>query len=100
MPITSRRRLIVGFSLFALPALLPVPAAAQMAITALVGGTLVNPASAPVRDAVVIVRGQRIVCAGARAACAVPPGARPIDARGAFIIPGLVDAHVHYSQTG
>ncbi|HVH12601.1 MAG TPA: amidohydrolase family protein [Longimicrobium sp.] len=32
--------------------------------------------------------------------CTVGPGVEVIDARGKWIIPGLVDAHVHYSQTG
>jgi imidazolonepropionase-like amidohydrolase len=68
--------------------------------TALVGATLVNPGAPPLPDAVVVVRGQRVACAGGRAACAVPAGARVVDVRGAYLIPGLVDAHVHYSQTG
>ena len=67
---------------------------------ALVGATLVNPGAPPVRDAVVVTRGQRIACAGRRAECAIPAGARTVDVRGAYIVPGLIDAHVHYSQTG
>jgi imidazolonepropionase-like amidohydrolase len=81
----------------------PAPAPASTAaapVTALVGATLVNPGARPVRDAVVVVRGQRIACAGARSACLVPAGARVVDAGGGFLIPGLIDAHVHYSQTG
>ncbi len=54
----------------------------------------------PVKDAVVLVRGGRIDCAGARAACAVPPGTAVTDLTGAFLAPGLVDAHVHFAQTG
>jgi imidazolonepropionase-like amidohydrolase len=30
----------------------------------------------------------------------VPAGARTVDVRGAYVVPGLIDAHVHYSQTG
>jgi imidazolonepropionase-like amidohydrolase len=75
-------------------------AAPAGAPTALVGGTLVNPGAAPVPDAVVVVRGRRVACAGARAACPVPAGARVVNVRGAWVIPGLIDAHVHYSQTG
>jgi hypothetical protein len=88
-------------------ALIPLAAGATAAqatasapATALVGATLVNPGAPPLRDAVVVVRGQRIACAGGRAACAVPAGARVVDVRGAYLTPGLVDAHVHYSQTG
>ena len=64
------------------------------------GATLVNPGAAPVRDAVVVVDGARIACAGPRARCAPGAGARVVDVRGRWIVPGLVDAHVHYSQTG
>ncbi len=30
----------------------------------------------------------------------VPPKARPIDVSGKWIIPGLIDAHVHFFQSG
>ena len=88
-------------TVLALPALAAqTPAPAPGPAVALVGGTLVNPGTASVRNAVVVTRGARIVCAGPRARCAVPSGARVVDVRGAFIAPGFIDAHVHYSQTG
>ncbi|MGH7719093.1 MAG: amidohydrolase family protein [Gemmatimonadaceae bacterium] len=77
---------------FALPAATPPPP------LALVGGTLVNPGAAPVANAVVVVRNGRVVCAAAD--CEVPAGIEIVDVRGAFVTPGLIDAHVHYSQTG
>jgi imidazolonepropionase-like amidohydrolase len=68
---------------------------------ALVGATLVDgTGSPPVPDAVVVVEEGRIRCAGPREACPIPTGARVRDLRGRWIVPGLVDAHVHYSQTG
>lgn len=79
---------------FALPFGAPPPP------VAIVGATLVNPNAAPVRDAVVVTRGGRIACAGTRASCPPPPDAEVIDARGRWVMPGLIDAHVHYSQTG
>ena len=77
-----------------------LPDGAAPPAVALVGGTLINPGAAPVRDAAVVVRGGRIACAGARASCPVPPGVETIDVRGKFVGPGMIDAHVHYSQTG
>ena len=66
--------------------------------SALVGATLIDGTGrAPVADATVVMRDGKIVCAGR---CAVPAGARRTDVRGKYIIPGLVDGHVHYSQTG
>jgi imidazolonepropionase-like amidohydrolase len=50
---------------------------------------------APVANAVTLVRGGRIVCAGAAGECLVPAGARVIDAHGQWLIPGLIDSHVH-----
>jgi len=66
---------------------------------ALVGGTLVDgTGSAPVPRATVVVRGGRIECAGRD--CRVPAGAVVTDVSGAWILPGLIDAHVHFSQSG
>jgi imidazolonepropionase-like amidohydrolase len=50
---------------------------------------------APVPNAVTLIRGDRIVCAGAAGECLVPPRARVIDAQGQWLIPGLIDSHVH-----
>ena len=67
---------------------------------AIVGATLVNPGQPAVANAVIVVRGGRIACAGARSACPVPSGVEVVNANGAFVGPGLIDSHVHYSQTG
>jgi imidazolonepropionase-like amidohydrolase len=76
------------------------PASAQ-SVRAVVGATLIDgTGSAPVPNAVIVVRDGRIACAGPPARCAAPAGVQPLDARGAWIIPGLIDAHVHFSQTG
>ena len=50
---------------------------------------------APVAHAVTLVRGDRILCAGGVGECAIPRDARVIDAHGAWLIPGLIDTHVH-----
>lgn len=68
---------------------------------ALVGATLVDgTGAAPVPDAVVVLRDGKIDCAGARQACPVPEGIDTVDLKGQWITPGLIDAHVHFSQTG
>ena len=50
---------------------------------------------APVPHAVTLVRGERIVCAGSLGECPVPTDARVVDAGGGWLIPGLIDTHVH-----
>lgn len=69
--------------------------------TALVGGTVIDGTGRPgVANAVVIIGGDRLSCVGTAAQCPVPSNARRVDVTGRFITPGLVDAHVHFSQTG
>lgn len=68
---------------------------------ALVGATLVDGTGvAPLRNAVVLLRAGKIECAGSRKDCPIPEGVTVTDATGAFVTPGLVDAHVHFGQTG
>jgi imidazolonepropionase-like amidohydrolase len=71
----------------------PAPLATSIAI---VGATLWDGTGrAPVPNAVTLVRSDRILCAGAAGECIVPRGSRVIDARGRYLIPGLIDSHVH-----
>ncbi len=87
-------KIAVSTAFSALPGVPPPP-------KALVGATLLDGTGAgPVRDAVVLIRDGKIECAGPRAACPVPAGVDTADLSGLWITPGLVDAHVHFSQTG
>ena len=54
----------------------------------------------PKIDRTVVVRGNRIIAEGPAATIAVPAGARVIDGRGKFLIPGLWDMHVHLTMPG
>ena len=51
-------------------------------------------------DAVVRIDGDRIVAVGPRALTPVPEDAKRIDVDGKWIVPGLIDAHVHFFQSG
>jgi len=69
--------------------------------TALAGATVVDGTGRPgVPNAVVVVTRDRLACVGTATQCPVPAGAARVDVTGRFITPGLVDAHVHFSQTG
>jgi imidazolonepropionase-like amidohydrolase len=50
---------------------------------------------APVENAVVVVKGERITAAGPAAQIKVPEGARRISLGARTLLPGLIDAHVH-----
>jgi Amidohydrolase family/Tetratricopeptide repeat len=47
------------------------------------------------RDQTVVLRGPQIVALGPSPAVPVPKGARVVDARGRYLMPGLADMHVH-----
>ena len=63
---------------------------------ALVGATLIDGSGGPpVPDAAVVVRGGRIESIGLRSAFQLPKRTREVDVSGQWIIPGLIDSHVH-----
>jgi imidazolonepropionase-like amidohydrolase len=49
----------------------------------------------PVEDAVVVIKGNRIVDAGPANQVDIPAGAETLDAEGKTVMPGLIDAHFH-----
>ncbi len=74
-------------------------ASSSSGVLALVGGQLVDGTGRPpLKDAAVIIDGDRIVAAGPRATTKVPPGATIVDASGKSILPGLWDMHAHFEQ--
>ena len=74
--------------------------AAADAATVWRGATLIDGSGAPpVLDSVVVVEDGRILAVGG-AEVPVPAGATMIDVAGKWLIPGLIDAHVHFFQSG
>lgn len=64
---------------------------------ALTNAMIIDGTGAPPRRGTVVMRDGKIECVGA---CEVGSDVETVDATGKWVIPGLVDAHVHYSQTG
>ncbi len=63
---------------------------------ALVHGTLIDGTGAePMQDAVLVIRGERIEAAGRASEVVIPGGAQVIDVKGATMLPGFINAHVH-----
>jgi imidazolonepropionase-like amidohydrolase len=74
-----------------------VGAADSKGSVAIVGGTVVDlDGGAPLRDAVVLVEGEKIVAIGESGEVDVPANAERIDVGGASLIPGMMNMHVHY----
>jgi imidazolonepropionase-like amidohydrolase len=67
-------------------------------VIALVNATLIDGlGGAPLEEAVVLVRGDRIAAVGRKADVSVPEGVEIIDLEGSFLLPGFINAHVHLS---
>ncbi len=68
-------------------------------LVAIEGGTLIDGTGRPpVQNAVVVIRDRTIVAAGALDEVPVDDDARIVDASGQFIMPGLIDCHIHYDS--
>ena len=70
---------------------------------AIVGATVVFPerdTGTTLGDATVVIAGDRITAVGPRASTPVPDGAAVLDGKGRWLIPGMVDSHVHFFQSG
>src|SRR5688572_30054646 len=68
---------------------------------ALVGGTLIDgTGSAPLRDSVVLIRGERIEKIGTTISLPVPNGYEVVSTEGLTVLPGLWDLHVHLMYAG
>ncbi|WP_203183220.1 amidohydrolase family protein [Streptomyces pratensis] len=62
------------------------------------GGTLLDPATGEVtEDAVVVIEDGTVRASGPRGSVRVPRDADILEAHGRWVLPGLVDAHIHLS---
>jgi imidazolonepropionase-like amidohydrolase len=79
-------------------------AAAPAPVTVINGATIIHPsksgADAVEEGATIVIAGDKIQLAGRGITLELPQGAKVIDGRGKFVIPGLVDSHVHFFQSG
>jgi imidazolonepropionase-like amidohydrolase len=72
----------------------------QARTRAFTGMTLIDgTGAAPIPNAVLVVRGQRIVAAGPAARTPIPDGAERLDVTGRVVMPGIINAHGHVGST-
>ena len=86
--------LLFALSIFAL--------AAHGKTIALTGATLIRPGAEieiiePKMNSTVVIDGDRLSAIGPKV---LPPHTRVIDCKGKFILPGYIDTHVHFFQSG
>ena len=82
-------------------AILSIASLAPGAETALVGGTVINPDDGKIiPGAVLLIDGDRISAVGTPNETKIQAEAQRIDCRGKFILPGYIDTHVHFFQSG
>jgi imidazolonepropionase-like amidohydrolase len=78
--------------------------AADGPITAIVGATVIHPErdlpSAVASSSTLIIAGTRIESIGPASSTPVPAGATRIDGKGKWVVPGLIDSHIHFFQSG
>ena len=71
---------------------------------AIVGATVIHPeregSAGVARNATVVISGNKIQAVGPAAITKVPLGATRIEGKGKWVVPGLIDAHVHFFQSG
>jgi imidazolonepropionase-like amidohydrolase len=80
---------------------LPILAAPSEDITAFVGGTLIDgTGNKIIENSIILVEREYISAVGHASEIIVPEGANVVDVAGKWITPGLIDAHVHFMESG
>src|SRR5437764_2758042 len=96
-------RLIFSAALATTAACADIPRDADGSV-AIVGATVVHPerdgANAIAPDNTIIIARDRIVAVGPSSTVKAPAGATLVDGHGKWVIPGLINGHVHFFQSG
>jgi imidazolonepropionase-like amidohydrolase len=92
------RRVIL---LLALLLTIPLFAAQSSLILVILGPTLIDgTGGATIPNAAIVIENGKIRDIGPRGKVRIPSNVRTIDAKNKWVIPGLIDAHVHFVQSG
>jgi imidazolonepropionase-like amidohydrolase len=90
---------LVLYPLSELAAAEPAPAKPPRIVAVRAGRLIDGRGGAPVRDAVILIQGDRITAVGP--GLAIPAGAEVVDLSKKTVLPGLIDCHTHItSQSG
>jgi len=74
---------------------------AAAASKAMVGGNVVNPdGAASIKNAVILIKDNKIIQVGKLGKVNIPQDAEIINIEGKWVIPGMIDSHIHFFQSG
>ena len=95
----SSRALNLGLSLLVSLFLAGCKPPEESVQKAIIGSVLIDGTGGPpLSNSVVIIAGSRIRAVGSRANMPIPAGVEKINGAGKFLVPGLIDAHVHLGE--
>lgn len=73
---------------------------AAAASKAIVGGNVVNPDGAPsIKNAVILIKDNKIIQVRKSGKVKIPRDAEIINIKGKWVIPGMIDSHIHFFQS-
>ncbi|HEY2292143.1 MAG TPA: amidohydrolase family protein, partial [Thermoanaerobaculia bacterium] len=87
---------LAGLALAFLPLVAAAPEPAPRIVAVRVGRLIDGQGGPPVRDAVILIQGDRVTAVGP--GLAIPAGAEVIDLSKKTVLPGLIDCHTHLTQ--
>lgn len=87
------------FSLFVFLFVFFSHAQSEMASVALRGATIFDGNGKSIENGIIVIENNRIKSVGS-SEMKIPVNAQIIDVSGKYIMPGLIDAHIHFFQTG
>lgn len=93
--------MIIRVALVALSLAVIVTTAEPVAndITVIKGATVIDGSGrSPIVNGVVVIQGNKIKAVGAPGKVSIPRGAIVVNASGKYVMPGLIDMHVHYRE--
>jgi len=91
-----RKQFLLRFAFVFIVGIIALPATAQEQILAFTHVNVIDATGSPVQpDMTVIVGGKQILKVGRSKDVVVPKGAKVVDGKGKYLIPGLWDMHVH-----
>ena len=86
--------------LLALLLTIPLLAAQSSTVLVILGPTLIDGTGGPtIPNAAIVIENGKIRDIGPRGKVRIPSNVRTIDAKNKWVIPGLIDAHVHFVQS-